>query len=315
MVSATVSVGIDVAKDQLVVAVHPTQECWETENSKRAFPSLVDRLLAQRPTCIIVEATGRYHQPLVRALHDAGLPVHVANPRQTRQFAAASGRLAKTDTIDAHLLASYGEVFRPAPRGVRSLEAQQLHDLVTRRQQLVKMRVAESNRLDGATSLVAASGRRMVRTLDREIAKLEAEIDRLLAADPWREKAAIVRSVPGIGAQATRALLTALPELGTISSREVAALVGVAPMNNDSGKHRGKRTTWGGRRPLRSTLYMCALSARRCNPDIRAFYERLIAAGKPARVALVASLRKLVVLLNALVRHHRSWSPEVPIAA
>lgn len=315
MDSATVYVGIDVAKEQLVIAVHPTQVCWETTNEQKAYAPLARRLLALRPTGIIVEATGRYHQPLARALADAGLPVVIVNPRQVRQFAGASGRLAKTDAIDAHVLAKYGQAFQPASRGVRDAEAQQLQDLVSRRRQLVRMRVAESNRLDGVSSVVAASGQRIIRTLDREIAMLDATIDGALRAERWRATAEIVASVPGIGPQSTRSLLTELPELGTLSAKEVAALVGVAPLNNDSGRFRGRRTTWGGRRDVRSTLYMATLSAVRYNPSIRVFYQRLIAAGKPKRVALIASLRKLVVLLNALVYQHRAWTLEAPRAA
>jgi transposase len=315
MDSATVYVGIDVAKEQLVIAVHPTQTCWETTNEPNAFRLLVRRLRALRPTGIIVEATGRYHQPLARALADAALPVVVVNPRQVRQFAGASGRLAKTDAIDAHVLARFGQAFQPAPRRVRDAEAQQLHDLVVRRRQLVRMRVAESNRLDGVSPLVAASGRRILRTLDREIAALDAAIERGLSSDRWRDTAAIIASVPGIGPQSTRSLLTELPELGTLNAKEIAALVGVAPLNNDSGKFRGRRTTWGGRREVRSTLYMATLAATRFNAPIRAFYQHLVAAGKPKRVALIASLRKLVVLLNALVRQRRTWTPEIPIAA
>jgi transposase len=315
MDSATVYVGIDVAKEQLVIAVHPTQLCWETTNEPKAYPPLVRRLLALRPTGIIVEATGRYHQPLARALAATGLPVVVVNPRHVRQFAGASGRLAKTDAIDAHLLARFGQAFQPRPRGVRDIEAQQLHDLVVRRRQLVRMRVAESNRLDGVSPLVAASGRRMLRTLDREIAALDTAIERGLSSDRWRDTAAIVASVPGIGPQSTRSLLTELPELGTLTAKEVAMLVGVAPLNNDSGKFRGRRTTWGGRREVRSTLYMATLAAIRCNAPLRTFYHRLVLAGRPKRVAIVATLGKLVVMLNALVRQHRLWTPEVPLAA
>jgi transposase len=315
MDSATVYVGIDVAKEQLVIAVQPTQLCWETTNDLKAFPPLISRLLALRPTGIIVEATGRYHQPLARALAEAKLPVVVVNPRQVRQFAGASGRLAKTDAIDADVLARFGLAFTPQSRGVRDAESQQLHDLVSRRRQLVRMRVAESNRLDGVSTLAAASGRRLLRTLDREIATMETAIEQLLSSDRWRETAAIVKSVPGVGPHSTHMLLTELPELGTLNDKEVAALVGVAPLNNDSGSHRGRRTTWGGRRELRSTLYMAALTATRRNPGIRDFYQRLLAAGKPKRVALVACLRKLVVLLNALVRHHRRWTLEAPRAA
>jgi transposase len=315
MDSATVYVGIDVAKDQLVIAVHPTQECWETANERTAFRRLARRLLTLSPTGIIVEATGRYHQPLARALAEAGLPVIVVNPRQVRQFAAASGRLAKTDVIDAHVLAAYGVAFRPATRMVRDLEAQQLHDLVTRRRQLVRMRTAESNRLDGVSPIAAASGRRILRTLDREIATIEDALGRLLDTDRWRAAAAVLASVPGIGQQSVTTLLTELPELGTLSRKEVAALVGVAPFNNDSGRHRGKRTTWGGRREVRSALYMPTLAVIRFNPPLRAFYQRLVARGKPKRVALIATLRKLVILLNALLRYRRAWVADYTRAA
>jgi transposase len=310
MDSATVYVGIDVAKAHLVIAVQPTQTCWEIANEQKAFGPLARQLLALRPTGIIMEATGRYHQPVARALEAAGLPVIVANPRQVHQFGAASGRLAKTDRIDAQVLACYGQAFQPAPRGVRDAEAQELHDLVVRRRQLVRTRVAEQNRLDGVSSVVAASGKRMLRALAREITAIEAAIDVRLQGDRWRGTAAIVASVPGIGPQSTRTLLTELPELGTLNDKQVAALMGVAPLNNDSGTFRGQRTTWGGRKQARSVLYMAAMSAIRCNPDLRAFYARLLARGKPKKVALIATLRKLVVLLNALVRQRRMWTPE-----
>jgi transposase len=312
---APIYVGIDVAKEQLVIAVRPTNACWETQNEQRALPKLIRRLRALQPTGIIVEATGRYHQSLARALVAAALPVTVVNPRQIRAFAQATGRLAKTDALDAGVLAHYGEAMRPEPRGVLDKRSQKLRDLVVRRRQLVEDQVAAANRLDGMTGLPAASLRRQVAWLAKEILVIERALSALLAEPHWRERMAILQSIPGVGRIAAMSLLTELTEIGRLNAKEVAALVGVAPLNRDSGKLRGRRTTWGGRKELRSVLYMATLAATRCNPSIRAFYQRLVAAGKPKQVAVVASMRKLVILANAIIRDGRLWTHELPRAA
>jgi transposase len=310
MDSAAVYVGIDVAKAQLMIAVRPTTECWETANQARAFPLLVRRLRALQPTRIIVEATGSFHQPLARALAAAGLPVRVVNPRQTRAFAKAIGRLAKTDTIDAHVLAHFAEAVPLDERPLRTEAEQVLHDLVARRRQLVKAQTAETNRLAaGASGLVAKQIRQHLALIRRQISGIEAALARAVETPAWRERAAILRSIRGIGPQCVVAILTELPELGRLRPKQIAALVGVAPLNRDSGTLRGHRSTYGGRRALRSTLYMAALAAARSNPDIKVFYHRLVNAGKPKRVALVACLRKLLLLAGALLREQRRWQP------
>lgn len=316
MDSATVYVGIDVAKEQLVVAVRPTQECWQTKNERRAFPKLVRRLHALQPTRIIVEATGAFHQPLARALQAADLPVRVVNPRQTRAFARATGRLAKTDTIDAHVLAHFGEAVPIEARPLPTADEQRLRDLVARRRQLVKAHTAEANHLAaGASGLVARQIRQQLALIRHQIAGIEAELTRALQTPAWRDRAEILRSIKGIGPQCVLAILTELPELGRLGRKPIAALVGVAPLNRDSGTLRGHRSTFGGRRALRATLYMGALAATRSNPDIRAFYHRLLVAGKLKRVAIVACLRKLILIANALLRDRRTWQPVIGRAA
>lgn len=316
MDSATVYVGIDVAKAQLVIAVRPTTECWEIANQARDYPLLVRRLLALQPTRIIVEATGTFHQPLVRALAAAGLPVRVANPRQVRAFAKAIGRLAKTDVIDAHVLAHFAEAVPLEERRLLSEEEQALRSLVVRRRQLVKTQTAETNRLAaGATGLVARQIRQHLVLVQRQIATIEHELSTQLQQPQWCARAAILRSIPGIGAQSVIALLTELPELGRLNGKQLAALVGVAPLNRDSGTLRGHRSVYGGRRALRSTLYMAAITATRANPDIRAYYQHLLAAGKPHKVAFIACLRKLLILANTLLREHRPWRQDLARAA
>jgi transposase len=316
MDSATVYVGIDVAKAQVVIAVRPTTECWEIANQQRDFPLLVRRLLALKPTRIIVEATGTFHQPLVRALAAAGLPVRVANPRQVRAFAKAIGRLAKTDVIDAHVLAHFAEAVPLKERPLLSEEEEALRSLVVRRRQLVKMQTAETNRLAaGATGFVARQTRQHLAFLQRQIAAVEHALAAQLQQPQWRERAEILRSIPGIGPQSVLALLTELPELGRIGRKQLAALAGVAPLNRDSGTLRGHRSVYGGRRAMRSTLYMAAVTATRAHPDIHIYYQHLLAAGKPHKVAFIACLRKLLILANTLIREHRPWRQELPLAA
>lgn len=311
-----VTVGIDVAKATLTIAVRPTDACWETANDPKSFSRLIRRLRALDPTRIIVEATGRYHVPLHRALAEAGLPVAVVNPRQTRAFAKSLNRLAKTDTIDAHVLAHYGAVIPTRLTSAPDAETIALHDLVVRRRQLIEMRTAESNRLDGASTAIRRLIRSQMTSLQRQLTHVERELAQILQQPRFRERVAILQSVPGIGAQSAATLVTELPELGELSHKRLAALVGVAPLNRDSGTFRGRRTTWGGRRTVRSALYMPTLAAIRFNHDIRAFYQRLVANGRPKQLAVIACQHKLLTILNALTKQQRHWEhTHVPAAA
>lgn len=317
-----VFVGIDVAKAQLEVALRPGGVRFTAENSAAGIAALVERLSAHEPSLIVLEATGGLEQPLSIALAEQGLPVVVVNARQVRGFAKALGKLAKTDRLDAQVLAEFAERIRPQVRDVSDARARALEALVTRRRQVVEMMVTERNRLH-ATYAAAVRGDIEAHLLYLQGRKdsLEQELMVLVQANPdWLSKAQLLRSVPGVGPVLTVTLLadtfaslsTRLPELGRLSHKQVAALVGVAPLNRDSGLLRGQRGTWGGRATVRTTLYMAALVARRSNPVIAAFYERLLAQGKAKKVALVACMRKLLVILNAMLRNHTSWQADAP---
>lgn len=311
---AEVVVGIDVAKAALDVAVRPSGEQRHLSHDAAGIAELVGWLqsLRPQPQLLVLEATGGYEAPLVAELGVTGLPVAVVNPRQVRDFARATGRLAKTDRLDAQVLAHFGQAVRPTPRPLPTEEAQALAALVERRRQVVAMRTAEENRL-GATRVAAVRAR-----IQAHLAWLEADLrdidddlrQRLRASPLWREQDDLLQSVPGIGPILSLTLLAELPELGRLSHGQIAALVGVAPLNRDSGTLRGRRAVWGGRRAVRTTLYMGTLRATRCNPAIRAFYERLLAAGKAKKVALVACMHKLLMILNAMVKHHTSWQAQ-----
>jgi transposase len=307
MDSATVYVGIDVAKAALVIAVRPTGACWETVNQTRAFPALIRHLRTLCPTRIIVEATGPFHQPLVRALTAAGLPIAVANPQRVRYFAKGVNRTAKTDKIDAHVLAHYAEAVPMETRPALSAEAEQLRELTGRRRKLVQARTAELQRQAFATGLAARQIRTHLRLLDAQITEIEQAVSRLLQEPRFAGRAAILRSIPGIGPQSVVALLTELPELGEATAKQVAALSGVAPYNRDSGTLRGKRRIQGGRSSLRATLYPATLAAIRCNSSIRDFYLGLVARGKAKKLAIIAAERKLLMQICALIREDRLW--------
>ena len=280
-------VGIDVAKAQLDIALRPTGERWAVANDDFGIAALVERLQAVQPTLIVLEATGGYQRAVVAALAAAGLPVAVVNPRQARDFAKATGQLAKTDALDARALAHFAEAVRPTPRPLPDAQADELRALLARRRQLVAMRTAEQNRLGNAPPRLQTDIQAHITWLNTRLAALDDDLDTTLRTSPvWREREDLLRSVPGIGPVCTRTLLLDLPELGTLSRQRLAALVGVAPLNRDSGTLRGSRTIWGGRAPVRATLYMSTLVAVRYNPVLKAFYERLRAAGKVAKVAL-----------------------------
>ena len=304
-------VGIDVAKATLDVAVLPSGETWTTANESAGFPDLVQRLTRLAPTLIVLEATGGYEDVVVATLGQAGLPVVVVNPRQVRAFGRALGQLAKTDRIDAALLARFAERVRPTPRPLPDADAQTLEALLARRRQLVEMLTAERQRLQLARApRVRRSLQEHIRWLERQVQDTDAELTATIQASPlWRATDDLLRSVPGIGPVASQTLIGALPELGQLSPKAIAALVGVAPHACDSGTLRGRRQIWGGRSEVRAVLYMATLTATRHNPVIRAFFARLRAAGKPAKVALVACMRKLLIILNAMVRGGTPWQP------
>jgi transposase len=309
-------VGIDVSKGRLDVALRPEGEGWRADNDAAGVAAVVARLDALAPALIVLEATGGYERPLAAALAAAGLPVAVVNPRQARDFAKATGKLAKTDRLDARALAHFAEAVRPPARPVPDAQAHALAAVLARRRQVVAMLTAEQNRLHTALPAIQGHIAAHIAWLEDDLARIDAELAQTIGADPaWRERDELLRSVPGVGRVLATTLLAELPQLGTLSRHEVAALAGVAPLNRDSGTLRGKRTVWGGRARVRGALYMAALVATRHNPAIRAFYERLCAAGKPKKVALTACMRKLLTILNAMLHHRTPWQDRPASAA
>lgn len=312
--SESLFVGIDVSKDRLDGFIRPSGLAFTHDNTDAGIAALVARLTPLRPALVVVEATGGLQAPLVAALAVAGIPTAVVNPRQARDFAKATGRLAKTDAIDAEALAHLAEAIRPQPRPLPDATTAALQALLGRRRQLLDMRTAEHNRLKmGAKTLPAAVRRNVekhIRWLTTQVEDLDADLGKAIEASPlWRAKDDLLRGVPGIGKTVSRTLLATLPELGTLSRQKIAALVGLAPVADDSGQRRGQRHIRGGRTAVRCALYMAALSAARYNPALRAFYQRLRAAGKLAKVALTAVARKLLTILNAILRSGQPWAP------
>jgi transposase len=304
-------VGIDVAKAQGDIALRPSGERWAVPNDATGVMTLVDRVQALKPTLIVLEATGGLERAVTSALATAGLPVVVVNPRQVRDFARATGQLAKTDALDARALAHFADVIRPTPRPLPDAQTQELRALLGRRQQLVGMRTAEQNRLAGTSARLTQNIEAHITWLNAGIATLDDDLETLLRASPlWRENDELLQSAKGIGPVSAHTLLLELPELGTLTRQEIAALVGVAPLNCDSGTMRGKRTIWGGRAHVRTVLYMSTLVATRFNPQIKVFYERLLAAGKVKKVALTACMRKFLTILNAMLKHRTPWQAQ-----
>jgi len=305
-----VFVGIDVSKASLDVAVHRPATRWTVDYTEATLPSLVARLTALAPALIVLEATGGLEVPLVGAVAVAGLPVVVVNPRQVRDFAKATGRLAKTDTLDAAVLAHFAAAVQPAVRPLPDAATQGLAAVVTRRRQLVDMLTAERNRLSCAPLGLRKELQAHIRWRERRIAGLDTELEHAIRTSPvWRAQEDLLRSVPGIGPIVARTLLAQLPELGTLAPKPLAALVGVAPLNRDSGLFRGRRKVGAGRAAVRAVLDMGTLAAVRFNPVLRPFYQRLRAAGKLPKVALTACMHKLLTILNALLKHQRRWDP------
>ena len=308
MVDVPCFMGIEVAKAQLDIAVRPSGERWAVPNNTDGVATLVEQVQALHPTLIVLEATGGLERSATAALATAGLPVVIVNPRQARDFARATGQLAKTDALDARALAHFADVIRPTPRPLPDAQTQELRALLGRRQQLIGMRTAEQNRLAGTSERLTQDIEAHIAWLNARIATLDDDLETTLRASPlWRENDDLLQSVPGIGPVCARTLLLELPELGTLTRQQIAALVGVAPLNCDSGTLRGRRTIWGGRAHVRTVLYMGTLVATRFNPQIKAFYQRLLVAGKIKKVALTACMHKLLTILNAMLKHRTSW--------
>jgi len=307
-----VVVGIDVSKAQLDTAFGAEGEIVGFSNDASGISQLLERLKAERPSLVVMEASGGYETAAATAIAAAGWRLAVVNPRQVRDFARATGRLAKTDEIDAAILAAFGKAIEPEVTRLPDEEAQALQALLLRRQQLVAMRAQEHQRLEHAQSLMRKNIKKHIDWLDQEIGKLDVDLTAGLRKSPvWRAKDELLRSLKGIGRITSGTLLVALPELGRLDRRTIAALVGLAPFNRDSGKMRGRRSIYGGRARIRTLLYMAATSAIRSNPVIRAFYERLKSRGKPHKVAVVACMRKMLTILNAMVRESTPWTPEI----
>lgn len=307
----TTFVGIDVSKAQLDVEVHPSQARWQVSHDATGIAQLCQRLGELPAVLVVVEATGGLETRLVAELDAVGLTVAVVNPRQVRDFAKALGKLAKTDRLDANILARFAEAVRPTPRPRPSDEAQVLQAVLARRQQLVEMLTAERNRLGRAADPVRPSVEKHIAWLQEQLDDLDKQLQTLVEANAdWHAKAQRLRSVPGVGPVVSTTLVAALPELGALNRRQIAALVGVAPLNHDSGQHKGQRHIWGGRASVRAVLYMGTLAAVRHNPVLKAFYQRLLDAGKLKKVALVACMRKLLTILNVMTKNQTVWHPQ-----
>ncbi len=304
-------IGIEVAKATLDIASLPDGGSWTVTNDDPGLAELTPRLVALAPALVVLEATGGFELLAAITLAKAGLPLAGVNPRQVRDFAKAMGRLAKTDALDAAILADFAQRVRPEPRPLPDEAAQLLESLLTRRRQIVDMLTAEKNRLGFARGPVQRDISQHIRWLEKRLADVEGDLQDAVTASPlYQAKADLLRSVPGVGQVTTLTLLATLPELGHLSRQQIAALVGVAPMNRDSGTRRGNRMVWGGRAPVRAVWYMATLVGLKHNPVLRVFYERLRAAGKPFKVAATACMRKLLTILNAMLHQNRRWDPQ-----
>lgn len=306
--STEIYVGVDVSKGALDVVIRPTGEYYAVANDEKGIEQIRKHLLEIRPKLVVMEATGGYERELAITLAIAGLAVAVVNPRRVRDFAKALGTLAKTDKVDAGVIAHFGENIGPEARGVPEEEARELDALTTRRQQLVEMRTAEKNRLGVAARSQKPAIQEHIKYLDQQIEKIEQELEEVIEKSPlWQARDELLRSVPAVGPRTSGMLIARVPELGHLKSKEIAALIGVAPYPRDSGTYKGTRRIWGGRADVRTALYMATISAVRCNPVIRAHYQQLRTRGKLAKVALVACMRKLLIILNAMVRSNQHW--------
>lgn len=314
--ASEVFVGIDVSKDELEVASVPQSSRLRVARDEAGLVQLVERLKALGPSLVVLEASGGYEMPVVMALAGAGLPCVVVNARQVRDFAKASGKLAKTDRIDAQVIAEFAQAIRPQVRALPDAASAQFIALVARRRQLVEMLTAEQNRLALSHAAVREDLKQNIEWLKRRVRDLDGELTRAVRASPlWRESDKLLQQVPGVGRVVSAVLLALLPELGRLSPKQIAALVGLCPFNRDSGRWQGKRSIFGGRASVRAVLYMAIVSAIRWNPLIKVFYQRLLAAGKPKKLAMTACMRKLLVILNAMMRDRTNWNPHCALAS
>ena len=301
-------VGIDVSKDSLEVALRPSNTVQSFTNDDEGIAQLIESLRPQQPALIVLEATGKYERPVARALAVEGLLFNIINPRQGRAFARATGVLAKTDRIDALLLARFAEVLQPEARSLKDEQTEALSDLVIRRRQIVEMITAEKNRLALATKRVRRDIQVHIRWMEKRLEDINDDIDELIRQSPLRrEKDKLLQSVTGVGPVLASTILASLPELGTLNRKQIAALVGVAPFNRESGRYKGKQKIQGGRASVRNVLYMGTVAGIRSNPVLRSFYERLVAKGKPKKLALTACMRKLLVILNTMLKNGTCW--------
>jgi len=304
-----INVGVDVGKASLDVVIHEKQIHWQEDNTEQGIKRILKRLSHYRVERLVMEATGRYEFELAEAAYHRGLPVCIAKPLSVRRYAGAVEQLAKTDKIDAAIIAEYAAVVKPriSPRKSKNLIA--IKNLVARRRQLVNLRTQEMNRKSIMGKMFEVSCRRMIRSFDTEIERMEKQLSKHVEQQAeWTEKQTILKSTPGVGDTLIYTLLSDLPELGTLNNREISALVGVAPVNRDSGKLRRKRRIQGGRASIRSVLYMATLSATQCNPVIKAFYKKLVAQGKHKKVALTACMRKFITILNTMIKNKTEWA-------
>lgn len=311
MDKSKVFVGIDVSKARLDVGFSPSSKKLSFANSDRGAANLASHLRKTKPELVVVEATGGLEMKVAASLAASNLPVAVVNPRQVRDFAKACGKLAKTDAIDAEVLAEFAKAIKPKVRELPDSATQEIKALVTRRKQIVEMLTAEKNRLARASQGVASEIKAHIKWLETRLKKIDDDLSGAIQESPiWKEKDNLLKSMPGVGRIVSFTILANLPELGTLNRKQIAALVGVAPYCRDSGTFRGKRTVWGGRANVRSTLYMGTLSAIRCNQTIKQFYQRLIKAGKAPKVAITACMRKLLTILNSMVKHNTPWQSQ-----
>ena len=306
-------VGIDIAKDSMDVTVHEGKETWVYTNDEQGLAKLVSKMKKLIPCLIVMESTGSYELAVASELHSQGFPVAVVNPRHIRDFARSVGILAKTDVLDAKVIARYAAQVQPTPRALPEEEAKRLGVIMARRRQIIAMRTAEKNRLHQADPAVKEGIKEHIDWLNQKLDDIDKELGRMIESNPeWKEKNDIIQSVPGVGPNLAMTLLSDFPELGSLNRKQIASLSGLAPFNRDSGKMRGKRTIWGGRSSVRSASYMSAFSAIRWNPLLKTFYQRLRTAGKLRKVAMVACMRKLLCLLNAMLRNKTIWDYRVP---
>jgi transposase len=309
MNSQVVYVGIDVSKENLDLAVNPRKQIRRFHNTATGIGKTIDHIRETGSTLVVMEATGGLEIPLAAALGEAGIPTAIVNPRQVRDYARSTGKLAKTDAIDAQMLADFAATVHPEPRPLAEPQARELKDILARRQQLNEMITAEKNRLQRARGVLLDHIRAHIDWMEKEMSDMDLALRRFIEESPmWREKDILLKSVPGVGPVLSFTLLAELPELGKLNRKQIAALVGVAPFNRDSGKMRGKRSVWGGRASVRAALYMGAMVATRFNPVIKRFYQRLIAAGKAKKSAITACMHKLLTIINAMVKHNSFWS-------